>query len=764
MLRLTGSALAKATTVDGIGMITGQAVGDLVGQQPASVALFAVRMRDEDGLTVVATSSADLAPSDELAKLVPRWLPRAGLLDSDEPKLVLAADLDPEEKAAALRAGFGSLLVCPLVLGNRPSGDPLIGVLAVLGEHQMLSGMSSALGILANQVALALERVLLYEEVVRQRGAALFRTLVHDVLDVILVVDDDMIVKYASPSATTVYGDIPIEGAKIDALAGFEQVTTRPAADPCAGHTGLWRITRRDGGQLLVEARVSDLRDDETVRGQVVTIRNVTEAHRIEEQLKYQAFHDGLTGLPNRALFTDRAEHALAIAQRNGTTVAMLFTDVDDFKVVNDLMGHAVGDELLQGVAGRLAALARASDTTARLGGDEFALLIEDLPDATAAEAVAGRVIDAFSKPFQLSAGSVLASVTVGVATTADSSDVSELLRHADMSLYAAKSRGKRRWHRYSPALCAAMAKRRQLQHILEDTVARSEFTLTYQPIVRLTTGAIRGFEALIRSPRLAGEAVSREELLELAEETGLIVPLGSWVLQEAITDMARWRGTDPDPGQPGIGVNVTGRQFRDPDFVPGLRRCLDETGLVPSALVLELAEGSLRHRDGQVMSGLTQLKDLGVRLAIDDFSAGACSPSDLDELPIDTLKIGKPVVDAITEPRGRRFAELIIGFADTLEVEVIAEGIETDEQRALLTEIGCQFGQGSLLAMPMDRRATEALLWSRNSGAAAGPRAGYGPGTGVTGSGRPDVPLDSLAGPDSAERLAESVQRQRLG
>jgi len=712
VLRLTGSALAKATTVDGIGTITRKAVGDLIGEQPNCAALFAVRSHDK--LTTVTTSSGEGPPSNELAELIPRWLPKIRLLDSDEPKLVPVADLAQGQEAPAVRAEFESLLVCPLVLANRPSGDPLVGVLAVPGEHQMLSGLSSALGILANQVALALERVLLCAEVVRQRGAALFRTLVHDVLDVILVVDDDMIIKYASPSASTLYGDIPIEGAKVDTLTThFEQVTADPAAGPAMSSGGLWRITRHDGQRLLVEARVSDLRNDQTVRGRVVTVRNVTEEHQLEDQLKYQAFHDTLTGLPNRALFTDRAEHALAIASRKGTTTAMLFVDLDDFKIVNDTMGHAVGDELLGKVAERLKTVARGSDTAGRLGGDEFALLIEDLRDATAVEKFADRVVAAFNDPFPLSGGSVLVGATVGVATTADSSDVDELLRHADMSLYVAKSAGKRHWHRYSPTLCAAMHKRHHLQRVLEDTVARSAFTLTYQPIVGLATGALRGFEALVRSPRMARERVSREEVIELAEETGLIIPLGAWVLRQAITDMARWRGTDPDPGQPGIGVNVTGRQFRDPDFVPGLRRCLDETGLEPSALVLELAEGSLRRHDGQVISALEQLKDLGVRLAIDDFSAGSCSPGHLNELPIDALKLGKPVVDAVAEPQGRKFAELIIGFADAIGVEVIAEGIETDDQRALLAEMGCQFGQGNHLGIPMDRRAAEAMLWS---------------------------------------------------
>jgi diguanylate cyclase (GGDEF)-like protein/PAS domain S-box-containing protein len=692
-----------------------EAVRDLIGQQPNREALFAVRAEEE--LSVVATCSGELEPSNEFAGLVRHWLPRMRLLESDEPWLVPAASLEPKEKAAATRAGFESLLVCPLVLTNRPSGDPLIGVLAVLGEHQVLSDLSSAVGILANQAALALERVTLSEEVLRQRGEALFRTLVQDTLDVIMVMNDDMTVKYASPSATRLYGDIPIEGAKVGALtAGYEQVTPHAGAAPAtaeAGYCGLWRITRHDGRQLLVEAWIGDKRHDETVQGWVLTVRDVTEENKLEDQLKYQAFHDALTGLPNRALFTDRAEHALAIARANETGAAVLFVDLDDFKVVNDTMGHAVGDELLAGVAKRLAGVTRKSDTACRLGGDEFALLIEDLPDPAAVEGFADRVVAAFSEPFELSAGSVLATATVGVATTEDSGDVGELLRHADLSLYAAKSEGKRRWCRFTPALSEGMHKRREMQRALEDTLAKSAFSLVYQPIVVLATGAVHGFEALVRWPRpVAGTTVPPAEFIELAEETGLIVPLGAWILRRAITDMARLRGQG-DGKQPRISVNVSVRQFRDEGFVDGLRRCLEEAGVAPADVVLELTESSLLRRDAQVTSALAQIRDLGVGLAMDDFGTGYASPSSVLELPIDVLKIDKSFVDALAQPRGRKFAESIISFAGAIDIEVIAEGIETEEQRALLTEMGCRLGQGFLMAEPMDWRAAEQLLRS---------------------------------------------------
>jgi diguanylate cyclase (GGDEF)-like protein/PAS domain S-box-containing protein len=716
-LWLTGSALTRAGSIDAIAAIVRQALRDLIGQRPDREALFAVR--DDDELTVVATASGGLAPSSELAGLVPHWLPRLRLLESGEPRLVPAAGLDPEEKAAAISAGFESLLLCPLTAASQPAGDPLIGVLAVFGEDQLLSGMSPALGILAGQAALALDRIVLSEEVARQRGAALFRTLVQDALDVILVLGDDATIKYASPSAARLFGDVPVEGAKAGSLsAHLEQVTTHPASGPARGrdpYSGLYQITRRDGQRLFVEVRYTDLRRDEAVQGQVLTIRDVTAEHQLKDQLSRQAFHDSLTGLPNRALFTDRAGHAIAVARRNGTTAAVLFVDLDDFKVINDTMGHAVGDELLAGVAGRLSAVARESDTAARLGGDEFALLIENLADPAAAGAFAGRAVAAFREPFALSAGPVPAGATVGVATTADSFDVDQLLRHADLALYAAKAEGKRRWHRYTPALSAEIVKRRQAQATLQDTLARSALTLAYQPIANLATGAVRGFEALVRWPHPVRGPVPPRELIRLAEESGLIIPLGSWILRQAISDMARWRGTDPDPRGPRISVKVFPGQFRDPGFIAGLRRCLDETGLPASAVALEITESSLCSEE-RIASDLAELKDLGVRLVIDDFATGSrySSPTYLRELPISAVKLDKSYVDAITEPRGRKFAELIVDFADAIEVEVIAEGIETEEQRALLTEMGCRLGQGYLLAMPMNSHAAQALLRSR--------------------------------------------------
>jgi predicted signal transduction protein with EAL and GGDEF domain len=406
-------------------------------------------------------------------------------------------------------------------------------------------------------------------------------------------------------------------------------------------------------------------------------------------------------------------------------------------------MGHGVGDELLVAVAVRLSGLIRDSDTAARLGGDEFALLIGDVADSATVEATADRIVRAFSEPFALASGAVLTAVTVGVATTQDSADTDELLRHADLALYAAKAAGKRQWRRYQPVLSAGLVRRRELQAALEEAVAHSAFTLAYQPIVVLSTGELAGFEALVRWPHPQWGMLQPDQFIALAEETGQIIPLGSWVLARAAADMARWRqvpGQGPlDQGPeipvreavaapalvPGalvagaggparglyVSVNVSARQFSDPGFVDGVRAVLRESGLDPGALMLELTESVLLRRDDRVHADLMALKAIGVRLAIDDFGTGYSSLSYLRELPIDVLKVDKSFVDGIAVSGQRlALAEGIVQLARTLRLEVIAEGIETEVQRDLLTSMGCQFGQGYVLAMPMPASEAETL------------------------------------------------------
>jgi diguanylate cyclase (GGDEF)-like protein/PAS domain S-box-containing protein len=631
---------------------------------------------------------------------------------------VLVSDADLAEPARVLLADGGWILLCPLTLEHRPSGDPLIGVLAVFGEQRVLADLAGTLEILAHQAALAVERVMLSQEVIRQGSEAYFRSLVQDTSDVILIIGDDEKVRYATPSAASIFGEVMVEGSHLrDLVADRGNEDMAGALARLRNGAALssryedWQVTRRDGGIVQVQVRCSDLREDPTVAGLVLTVRDVTEQRKLEDELKHRAFHDALTGLPNRLLFQDRTAHGVALARRDGTTAGVLFVDLDDFKVVNDTMGHSVGDELLVAVAMRLSALVRESDTAARLGGDEFALLIGQAADSAAVEAFADRVVQAFSEPFTLASGSVITTVTVGVATTQDSADVDELLRHADLALYAAKAAGKRRWRRYQPVLSAGMVRRRELQAALEEAVTHNAFTLAYQPIVTLTTGELAGFEALVRWPHPQWGMMQPGQFIALAEETGQIIPLGSWVLGRAAADMFRWQRRLPGQTPLYVSVNVSARQFGDPGFVDGVRRVLDTSGLEPSALMLELTESTLLRRDERMYSDLMELKVVGVRLAIDDFGTGYSSLSYLRELPIDVLKIDKSFVDGIATSEQRlALVQGIVQIARTLQMDVVAEGIESEAQRDLLISMGCQLGQGYLLAMPLGPGQAEAL------------------------------------------------------
>jgi EAL domain-containing protein (putative c-di-GMP-specific phosphodiesterase class I) len=310
------------------------------------------------------------------------------------------------------------------------------------------------------------------------------------------------------------------------------------------------------------------------------------------------------------------------------------------------------------------------------------------------------------------------------VATSDDSGDVDQLLRHADLALYAAKAAGKRRWRHYQPVLTSGMLRRREIQAALEDAVKSSAFTLVYQPIVALSSGEIAGFESLIRWPHPRWGMMLPGQFITLAEETGLIVPLGAWVLRQALSDMARWRrelpsraelesgAAEPDTGGPHVSVNVSARQFRDPGFVDNVRQALHESGLPPSALLLELTESLLLSGNDQIRADLDELRGTGVKLAIDDFGTGYSSLGYLLDLPIDVLKIDKTFVTGIASSwRRHALVEGIVRLARTLEVEVIAEGIETETERELLAGMGCQFGQGYLLSVPVESGAAAAML-----------------------------------------------------
>ena len=469
-----------------------------------------------------------------------------------------------------------------------------------------------------------------------------------------------------------------------------------------------WRFRQTDGSWLHAEILATNLLHDPTVKGVVLNTRDVSERRRLEEQLTHQAFHDPLTGLANRALFRDRVSHALALAQRRGSPVTVLYLDLDDFKNVNDSLGHAEGDRLLIAAAERFLACARTADTVARLGGDEFAILIEG---GDAGEGLPDRLAAAMSHPFSLSGNQLRVTASIGVATAGTGDSADDLLRNADMAMYAAKRHGKGHAETYESRMYADIRERLDLEAALRLAIEGQELTLFYQPIVNLKSGAIYGLEALLRWEHPRFGRLLPQHFVPLAEETGLIVQLGAWVLAEACRQIQTWRKAYPELGL-NVSVNISGRQLQGAGLTDALRQTLTSSGVEPTAVVLEITESVLMQHTDAVLERLQQLKALNVRLAIDDFGTGYSSLSYLQRFPIDILKIAKPFVEEVGQGADRSaLARAIVGLGDTLKLQTIAEGIERAEQQAALIALGCPLGQGHHFWPALSAAAIEELL-----------------------------------------------------
>ena len=455
----------------------------------------------------------------------------------------------------------------------------------------------------------------------------------------------------------------------------------------------------RDGHEFLAEMTIWPVGSGDSIRFSAL-IHDITLRKQLEMQLQHQAFHDSLTGLANRALFRDRVAHALARQARSHGAVSVLFSDLDDFKTVNDSLGHDAGDQLLVAVAERLRAVMRPEDTTARFGGDEFAILLEETTEDGSRRA-AERILEALRSPFEFQGRQVVMHASIGAAITSDdNTEPDDLLRQADLAMYTAKTSGKGRFAFYEPQMHAAAVTRMELKADLEQAIANHEFELHYQPIVDLRSGRVMGLEALLRWRHAERCLVLPAEFIPIAEETGLIVTLGSWVISAACRQLATWgeagQPTTHPPARMSVWVNLSARQLQEPDFVETVADVLRSTGIQPDRLTLEITESALMADLDQSAATLHRLRALGVRLAIDDFGTGYSSLSYLERLPVEVLKIDRSFTAAIGQGRDVPvLVRSIIKLGQTLHMEVLAEGIETAEQLARLRAIDCRLGQG---------------------------------------------------------------------
>jgi diguanylate cyclase (GGDEF)-like protein len=446
-----------------------------------------------------------------------------------------------------------------------------------------------------------------------------------------------------------------------------------------------------------------------------VHARALEASHRqrdaLEADLRHLAFHDELTGLANRALLHDRVEHALASAPRSGRSVALCFGDLDGFKTVNDTLGHHVGDSVLVRASRLLSSIVRPGDTVARLGGDEFAVLMVDVEDPQAAVDFAHRIVAVLRDAPDFEGSQVGLSISVGVAYAESDTTTEQLLSEADSAMYEAKEQGKNRVEVFKSSMRSRMLERLDLTNGFRWALGRSEFFLQYQPIVSLSDNHLRGFEALVRWSHPSLGEVAPLRFIPIAEETGFIVPLGRWVLVEACEQLAAWKAETDELLT--LSVNLSRRQLISPHLADEVRTALSLSGIDPRQLILEITESVLMEDPERASQALSELRELGIRIAVDDFGTGYSSLSHLQRFPVDVLKIDKSFIDPLvqSDPGSSAFVTAIIGLAQSLGLEVIAEGIEHESQLHRLVELGCEQGQGFLMARPLDGPAAESLI-----------------------------------------------------
>jgi len=553
-----------------------------------------------------------------------------------------------------------------------------------------------------------------------------FRALTEQSTDIILIADPSGQIKYASPSVHTVLavrGDSLVGTNMID-LVHPDDLTKTMSTGPRSLAYGQnpiveFRLRHADGSWLHFECVVRNLIQHKNIGGIVYNARDITERKQTQEELLFNATHDVLTGLPNRALFLGRLQSVVDRMKRHPhQAAAVLFIDIDDFKVVNDCYGHATGDVLIKEVSNRLRACMRSDGTIARMGGDEFTVLVEDVTDPSNALRVAERIQSSFAQPFLLQGHEVFKSMSIGIALTSAGVPAEAVLQNADIAMYRAKSQGKACSELFDRTMHEQVMSRLILEAKLRYALENEELTLHYQPIVAVDTGAVEGFEALLRWQPSGSNLIPPSTFVPVAEQCGLIVPISAWVLKKACLEAEIWRQSYPADPPLYVSINISSKHFSHAGFIGHVKDALEESAVDPQCITIELTE-SLAMKDvaatGQTMS---QLRTLGVKLSIDDFGAGYSSLSYLRRFPVDTLKIDQSFVKTM-DAENYAIVKTIVGLARNLDLKVIAEGVETINQCQLLALAGCGSAQGYLFAEPMPAKSVGAFIESnrRDSG-----------------------------------------------
>jgi diguanylate cyclase (GGDEF)-like protein/PAS domain S-box-containing protein len=709
-LRGAGVDLVAAAGHEQVADAAISAVHRLLGAEPP------VRLVLVSGEQAVVAASSDGATGGRVGDATREWL-RSG---SESARLMHTEP--PPHVRGDLRLPEGSTtVVAPLTVRGE-----LNGALVISSPDGISRDLVDALGALATQVSLAVEGASLAADLHRRQSEARFRSLVAHASDLITVLDADGIVTYQSPSIERLLGYRveEVEGKRFDRLlaesdrellAKLVAVDGRGDGD---AHTIECSVVHRDGTSLRFEVQHTDLLHDEHVRGIVLNSRDISERKAFEEQLAHQAFHDPVTKLANRALFSDRVEHALMRAARGVPEIAVMFIDLDDFKTINDSLGHAAGDEVLQEVARRLRIAVRPTDTVARFGGDEFAVLLDGIMGSEEAADAAARILRALDLPVTIDGKNVFPRASVGICLVGEeveTPEAEELLRNADVAMYMAKRDSKGSYRVFEPTMHERVVERLELRSDLQHALTLEQLELHYQPVVRLAGRDILGVEALVRWNHPTRGTIPPIQFIPVAEETGLIIPMGRWILETACREAVRLHELFPREERLTMSVNLSVRQLQSETLVRDVQNALATTGLPASALVLEITESLMLSDTDFAMQQLHDLKALGIRLAMDDFGTGYSSLSYLSRFPVDILKMDRSFVGS---QENEALTSAIIALGASLSLEVVAEGIELPEQANSLEELGCELGQGFLFARPMDSNALAQFLTLDEAGA----------------------------------------------
>lgn len=708
---------SRADVLSRLAGLTDPDIDDLMRTLEARVALDQLGgpalVVDLDG-TILDCNEQIVDLGIDRAAIRGRALWAAPLWDSEDPSATLAplVDAGADGRAGQRTVDIGGLAPRPGRVSLTPVFDDSRTVSVLLAELRGLADTRETDALIAatTQALAAAEDI--------------FRAVAEHTSDLVCLHDPAGTFTYVSPSVrrlldldpAALTGTHPVDISHSntrDALVQAIQDAGRRGSEPTRFRH---RLRHRNGSFRWFETAITPiLAPDGTVRQLQSSSRDITEQRETEQSLIKQAFHDELTGLPNKALLIDRMTHALAVSARTDQPIGVLFIDLDGFKTINDTLGHPVGDTALSKVAERLTAIVRPGDTLARIGGDEFLMLCAGTDGARGATAVARRILDAFAQPFMLEGREVQIGASIGIATSIGAEDPAQIIENADTAMYEAKHEGRGRFAIHNEVDQSIALERIDTEEALRRAVVNNELRLHYQPELDLESGRIVGFEALVRWQRPDGRLIPPGEFIPLAEETGIIVEIGRWVIAEACRQASLWRvHRSPDQEPVRIWVNLSARQLGDPDLVPFVERSVEAAGISTDEICLEITESALMGDAQAATEQLDELRRIGISLGIDDFGTGWSQFAYLQRLPLDVLKIDRSFVSGLaTDHAAATIVAAIIDLAHALGLIVIAEGVESEDQLAVLRELDCDQALGFLFSEPREPAAFEAALTS---------------------------------------------------